>query len=104
VFHQPSGHRVADTMGGRIRRRLKCATPAGLLALYRALRQLALREPGWEIHGIPRAEVVTLVEAHGGRVVRIEEDFNPRRGWTDCAYYVTQSSGNHRTPNQERRG
>ena len=104
VFHQPSGHRVPDTRGAWIRRRLKSVTPAGLLAVYRALRRLALREPTWEMHGIPRADVVALVETHGGRVIRIEEDFNPRRGWTDCEYYVTKSSGSHRTPNQERLG
>jgi SAM-dependent methyltransferase len=91
VFHQPSGHRVPDTLGGRVRRWLKPAIPGALLGLYRTLRRLALREVAWEIHGIPREDVVDLVGAHGGRVVHVEEEFNPRRGWTVCAYYVTKS-------------
>jgi len=92
VFHQPSEHRPSETMGRRIRGTAKAVMPASLLSLYRWLRRLVLREPSWEVHGIPREEVVKLVEAHGGIVVHVHEDFNPRRGWVDCEYYVTKSA------------
>lgn len=90
VFHQTSEHRPSEAGAGGLRARVKAVVPARLLSLYRSVRQLVQREPGWEIHAVPREEVAHVVEAHGGRIVHVEEDFNPRRGWVDCVYYVVK--------------
>ena len=87
VFHQPSEHRLPPAATG-MRRAVKRAMPSALLAAYRTLRRTILREPRWEMHAIPRPEVTRLIEAHGGRLVHVEDEFNPRSGWLDCTYFV----------------
>jgi ubiquinone/menaquinone biosynthesis C-methylase UbiE len=88
VFHQPSEHRLPPAAMRPVRQALKRAVPSPVLEAYRRLRGIMLREPRWEMHGIPRDEVTRLVEAHGGRLVHVEDEFNPRSGWHSCTYFV----------------
>lgn len=88
VFHQPSEHRPLPAATRLVRQALKRAVPSAMLSAYRTLRQTILREPRWEMHAIARTEVTRLIEAHGGRLVHVEDEFNPRSGWLDCAYFV----------------
>ncbi|HEY7649678.1 MAG TPA: methyltransferase domain-containing protein [Methylomirabilota bacterium] len=88
IFHQPSEHRLPSAATRPVRQALKRVVPSPALAAYRRLRGILLREPRWEMHGIPRDEVTGLVEAHGGRVVHVEDEFNPRSGWLSCTYFV----------------
>lgn len=88
VFHQPIEHRPPPPASRPVRQAIKDAIPAPLLAAYRTLRRTMLREPRWEMHGIARAEVASLIKAGGGRLVHVEDDFNPRSGWLDCTYFI----------------
>lgn len=88
VFHQPTEHRQPALATRPVRHAIKAAIPDPLLAAYRMLRRTMLREPRWEMHGVPREEVARLIEAGGGRLVHAEDDFNPRSGWLDCTYFV----------------
>jgi SAM-dependent methyltransferase len=89
VFHQPSEHRLPAAGTQPVREALKRALPSVALEAYRRLRRTIVREPRWEMHAIPRPEVTRLIEAQGGRLVHVDDEFNPRSGWLDCTYFVT---------------
>ncbi|HEU4438767.1 MAG TPA: methyltransferase domain-containing protein [Methylomirabilota bacterium] len=89
VFHQPSEHRLPAAATRSAREALKRVVPSPLLAAYRRLRGMVLREPRWEMHAIPRDEVTRLIEAHGGRLAHVADEYNSRSGWHSCTYFVT---------------
>lgn len=65
----------------RIKRRLWLAT--------RALRFT----PQMEMYGLPQAEVLALLQDHGGRVVDVQEDGWAGPGWLSFRYCVTKEAG-----------
>jgi len=43
-----------------------------------------------EMYGIPKAEVVTLLESHGARLLRVEEDPIAGKEWLSYRYFATR--------------
>ena len=48
-------------------------------------------EPVMEIYGVPRDGLVKWIEAHGGRIVQIQEDFSVGKEWESFRYFVTKT-------------
>jgi ubiquinone/menaquinone biosynthesis C-methylase UbiE len=82
VFQLPS-----EAVGrNRARQVLKRIIPASLAAVYRRLR--AGNQPAMQMHGIPQAEVVRLLEAHQGQVIHMRPDTMAGKEWLAFQYYV----------------
>ena len=78
---QTAGEQISLSPGG-LRGLLRRAAPAPLLQAYRRLRQ----GHAIDMYGIPREEVVELLEANGATVVDVAEDPSAGGGWTSFLY------------------
>jgi len=59
--------------------------------LYRLVARGLLRRPDvMEMYGFPRERVVALLEAHGARVLGIEEDQAAGREWLGWRFFATR--------------
>lgn len=67
---------------GSLRGLLRRAAPAPVLRAYRRLRQ----GHAIDMYGIPREEVVGLLEANGATVVDVAEEPSAGAGWTSFRY------------------
>ena len=78
---QAAGEQVAVPPGS-LRELLRRAAPTALLRAYRRLRQ----GHAIDMYGIPREEVVGLLEANGGTVVDVAEEPSAGANWTSFRY------------------
>jgi len=78
---------------GRIKRVLRPFVPRPLVELYR--RIIRAREPRMEAYGIPREEVIDLLEQHGGEMLDVQAD-RWATGWLGFRYCVTKRSADGR--------
>jgi len=56
-----------------------------------ASEDLAYFTPRMEMYGIPREEIIRLVEEHGGKIVKVEPDGWAGYDWSSFTYYVVKS-------------
>ena len=88
VFQLPS-EQVQTARDRRLGKRLERAgrrlTPRALRAWFRDKRQ-----PRMEVYGVPRAEVLALLESRGARVVDVVDDRSAGERWRSHRYFVTK--------------
>lgn len=60
------------------------------LGLYQFARLVMHRRDLMEMHGLPRRRVVTLLEAHGAQVLKIEENSAAGREWLSWRFFATR--------------
>lgn len=46
--------------------------------------------PAIEMHGLPKAELVKLIEENGGKIIKIEENEWAGKEWTSFIYFITK--------------
>jgi SAM-dependent methyltransferase len=75
--------------------RLKRALPLPLVRLYRRVKYRIVVSPprGMRMYGMSRDEVVSSVEAAGGRIVTIDDDRSHGTAHAGYEYWVTRAAG-----------
>jgi SAM-dependent methyltransferase len=89
VFQVPSELKEGNSLKAAI----KGALPDSVMESYRSLKfRLKGGGPRMEMHGIPKQQVIELVEKHGGRVLDAPPDTRAtgEEHWTHFVYYVTK--------------
>ncbi len=84
VFQIPSRPRSA------MQRLLQPIKPTAAWRWYQRLRYGDA--PVMNMYGVPRQEVVRLVEEHGGRIIDVQPDDNADAAWESFRYAVTKSN------------
>jgi SAM-dependent methyltransferase len=89
VFQLPgAGIRRQPALWGRLKPIIKSITPGPLLSAYRRVRWN--RGSDWEMWGMPKEDVITLLEEEGARMLDVRDDAFAGENWAGFRYAVTR--------------
>jgi len=94
LFQLPAGpapRRHDPTVWGRAKSALRAVVPPGLASAYDNWKRSRAGEPLMEGHGIPRDEVVALLEACGAAIRDVRDDDSAAPGWPSYRYCAVKS-------------